>query len=211
MKYTGIIPFSGGIDSTAGLYLTLTQNPDKYYVVFKLVMLNGENASRTVKEEQAVNNILDALRAKGINNFTYRRLSYDYSQLGPPPIWDSEAVNFVAATVVRAYPEITEFIEGAIYEDFLQEGFQDRLDQIEKILYLVSEKSKDTLEIKFPLKDMTKYDVMRAIPKEILAMTWSCRYPEGAANWELQRCHKCHACVIIDEALEKGKGHFPEM
>lgn len=208
MSYKGIIPFSGGIDSTAGLYLTLTNNPDKQYLVFKVNLINGECASRTVKEEQAVNAILDELRTMGIHNFTFRRLSFDYSQLGSPPIWDSEAVNFAAATCLRAYPEIQEFVEGAIADDYLQEGFQDRLDQIEKILYLVSERTKDTLKIVFPLKEMTKYEVMKTMPLSILKLTWSCRYPEGAANWELKRCHKCSTCIIIDKVLEKHPNEF---
>lgn len=208
MKYKGIIPFSGGIDSTAGLYLTLTQNPNEQFLVFKVNLINGECASRTVKEEQAVNAILDELRTMGIRNFTFRRLSFDYSQLGPPPIWDSEAVNFAAATCLRAHPEIQEFVEGAIADDYLQEGFQDRLDQIEKILYLVSERTKENLKIVFPLKDMSKYAVMKAVPPSILNLTWSCRYPEGAANWELKRCHKCSTCTIIDKVVEKHPNEF---
>ena len=211
MQYRGLIPFSGGVDSTAGLYLTLTRYPDDHFLVFKVILVNGECASRSVKEEQAVNNILDELRRMGINNFTYRRLSFDYSQLGPPPVWDSEAVNFAAATCIRAHPEIHEFIEGAIGDDYLQEGFQERLDQIEKILYLVSEKTKEELRIVFPLKDRMKYEVMKAIPPKILAMTWSCRYPEGAANWELKRCHKCATCRTIDGVLKKHPEDFPAL
>lgn len=208
MNYKALIPFSGGIDSTAGLYLTLTQNPDQHFLVFKVNLINGECASRTVKEEQAVNNILDALRRMGIQNFTFKRLSFDYSQLGSPPIWDSEAVNFAAATCLRAHPEISEMVEGAIADDYLQEGFQERLDQIEKILYLVSKRSKEDLKIVFPLKNMLKYEVMKAMPPDILKLTWSCRYPEGAANWELKRCHKCSTCETIDQVLEKHPNEF---
>lgn len=209
MKYRGIIPFSGGIDSTAGLYLTLTRHPDDHFLVFKVNLINGESASRTVKEEQAVNAILDELRNMGISNFTFRRLSFDYGQLGPPPIWDSEAVNFAAATCIRAYPEITELIEGAIADDYLQEGFQERLDQIEKILYLVSERTAENLKIVFPLKEMSKYEVMKAIPPSILPLTWSCRYPEGAGNWQLKRCHKCATCQIIDQVFKQHPKAFP--
>jgi 7-cyano-7-deazaguanine synthase in queuosine biosynthesis len=208
MNFKGIIPFSGGIDSTAALYQILTQNPDKYYLVFKVLLINGENGSRTVKEEQAVNAILDALRNRGIRNFSYRRLSYDYSQLGPPPIWDSEAVNFAAATCIRAYPSIEELIEGAIADDYLQEGFETRLSQIEKILYLVSERDSDTLKIVFPLQQKLKYEVMKIIPPEILALTWSCRYPEGDDQWQLKRCHKCATCQTIDKVLEIHPGEF---
>ncbi|MGH1337996.1 MAG: 7-cyano-7-deazaguanine synthase [Aureispira sp.] len=208
-NYRGLIPFSGGIDSTAGLYHTLTHYPNDHFLVFKVILINGECGSRTVKEEQAVNAILDALRARGIHNFTYRRLSFDYSQLGPPPIWDSEAVNFAAATCLRAHPEIYEMVEGAIYDDYLQEGFQERLEQIEKILYLVGERTRENFRILFPLKDWNKYQVMKSVPSEILNLTWSCRYPEGAAQWALKRCHKCSTCITIDQVLEKHPTAFP--
>ena len=211
MNYRALIPFSGGIDSTAGLYHTLTHYPDDHFLVLKLILINGESGNRSVKEEQAVNAILDELRKMGIHNFTYRRLVYDCSQLGSPPLWDSEIVNFAAATCIRAHPEIHEFIEGAIGDDYLQEGFQERLDQIEKILYLVSERTPQDLKIVFPLKDKMKYEVMKSIPPHILKLTWSCRYPEGAPNWELQRCHKCSTCKIIDGVLEKHPNEFPEM
>lgn len=206
--FHAIIPFSGGIDSTAALYQTLTAHPNQHFLVFKVILLNGECASRSVQEEQAVNAILDALRKSGIQNFTYRRLAYDYSQLGPPPIWDSEAVNFAAATCIRAYPSIQYLVEGAIWDDYQQEGFQKRLDQIEKILYLVSERTPDDLTIAFPLKDLPKYAVMKSLPPEILALTWSCRYPEGAPQWQLKRCHKCATCRTIDQVLDHHPDEF---
>ncbi|MCH2021136.1 MAG: 7-cyano-7-deazaguanine synthase [Saprospiraceae bacterium] len=211
MNYRAIIPFSGGIDSTAALFLTLNQYPNDNFLIFKVNLINGSSASRSIKEEIAVNAILDELRKMGLNNFSYRRLSYDYGQLGPPPIWDSEAVNFAAATCLRAHPEIYEFIEGAIAFDYLQDGFQDRLKQIEKILYLVSERNRDDLKIIFPLKHMSKYEVMKVIPNEILELTWSCRYPEGTDNWNLQRCHKCPACKVIDQVLNEHKNEFPKL
>ena len=206
--FKALIPFSGGIDSTAALYLTLSQNPEAHFLVFKVNLINGSSASRTVMEERAVNAILEELRRLGLNNFSYRRLSYDYSQLGFPPIWDSEAVNFAAATCLRAHPEIEEFVEGAIGDDYLQPDFEARLAQIEKILYLVAERDKSNLRIVFPLKDLMKYEVMKVLPNSILRLTWSCRFPVEGPVWDLKRCRQCHTCKIVEAVLAEHPQEF---
>ncbi|MCP4440266.1 MAG: hypothetical protein GY810_15080 [Aureispira sp.] len=208
-QYKAIIPFSGGVDSTAVLYQTLTQNPEQEYFVFKVNIINAASASRTIQEEEAVRNILEWLRNHGINNFTFRKLEYNYAELGAPqPHWDSEVVNFAAASCILSHPEIEEFMEGAIADDFLQEGFHDRISHIAKILYLVTKKNPQDLKIVFPLKDMYKYDVMKSMPIDLLALTWSCRYPKGGSNYNLIRCHQCPPCQTIDKVLLKHSTDF---
>ena len=209
--YRALVPFSGGIDSTAALYRTLSAHRDDSFLVFRVQLVNGASGSRAVMEDRAVNGILDSLRAMGLRHFTYRRLAYDYSQLGAPPIWDSEAVNFAAATCLRAHPEITEFIEGAIADDYLQPGFDDRLAQIAKILYLVSERTPETLTIHYPLRAQSKAEVMRSIPRELLAQTWSCRFPVEGPAWDLKRCRRCHACLLVDHVLEAHPDEFADL
>lgn len=207
--FYGIIPLSGGIDSTAALYKTLKENPDKNFVVFRIDMVHGTSGHRTTQEAAATERIIRWLDENGLSNFAFRDLRIDYSSLGmTPPVWDSEVVNFAASLIIQAKPEIEVFFDGAIKDDFADPGFQGRLDKIADILYLHTGKPKEELEILFPLAEMTKYEVMKSIPAELLGLTWSCRYPKIVGPWTFGRCHECPQCKVIDSVLDKHSGEF---
>jgi len=211
-KFRGIIPLSGGIDSTAGAYKTLTENPNDNYLIFRIDMVHGTSGHRTTREAMATEKILFWFENNGIKNFAFRELRIDYSSLGMmPPVWDSEVVNFAASLVIQAKPEIREFIEGAIKDDFEEKGFDERLNKIAKILYLHTGKSEDNLEIVFPVKDFSKYEVMKSIPSDLLELTWSCRYPKIVEKWTFGRCHECPQCGVIDEVKKNHDGEFNEI
>ncbi len=208
--FFGIIPLSGGIDSTAALYSTLKSNPDKNFLVFRIDMVHGTSGHRTTREAMATEQILGWLSKNGLENFAFRELRIDYSSLGmTPPVWDSEVVNFAASLVIQAKPTIQVFIEGAIKDDYAELGFEDRLTKIEKILRLHTGKSASELEIQFPLKEKSKVEVMRSIPEDLLKLTWSCRYPKIVAPWQFGRCHECPQCKVIDKVIELNPNEFP--
>ncbi len=209
-RFKGIIPFSGGIDSTFSMFLTLKENPNDNYCVFRVDLLNGNSGSRIIQEQRAVEAILDKLSGFGINNFKYRSLSFDYSSLGPPPVWDREIINFVSSIIIQDHPEICEFIEGTIADDYLQEGFNERLEKITRILYVSSARTSEDLKIVFPIKEMSKYQVMKELPSELLSLTWSCRYPEIGPPYTFVRCHKCPQCKVIDKVMADHPGEFDE-
>tara|TARA_B110000091_G_scaffold214512_1_gene268580 strand:+ start:6450 stop:7109 length:660 start_codon:yes stop_codon:yes gene_type:complete len=208
-KFRGIIPLSGGIDSTAGAYKTLKENRGDNYLIFRIDMVHGTSGHRTTREAMATEKILFWFENNGIKNFSFRELRIDYSQLGMmPPVWDSEVVNFAASLVIQANPEIYEFIEGAIKDDFEEKGFVERLDKIAKILYLHTGKSKENLKIVFPVKNLSKYEVMNSIPNDLLELTWSCRYPKIVEMWTFGRCHECPQCKVINEVKKNNPGEF---
>lgn len=208
-KFRGIIPLSGGIDSTAGAYKTLRENPEDNYLIFRIDMVHGTSGHRTTREAMATEKILSWFENNGIKNFAFRELRIDYSSLGMmPPVWDSEVVNFAASLVIQAKPEIREFIEGAIKDDFEEIGFDDRLDKIAKILYLHTGKSEKDFKIVFPVEDLSKYEVMKSIPLELLELTWSCRYPKIVERWTFGRCNECPQCKVINEVKRNHVGEF---
>ena len=130
--------------------------------------------------------------------------------MGPPPIWDSEAINYLTSLVVQAKPEITEFIDGAIKDDYNDIEFGLRLEKIAKLLYTASGRNAKDLHIKFPLKDLSKYEVMKSIPGKLLKLTWSCRFPRIGLPYTYVPCHDCPPCNIIDKVLEEYPDEFAE-
>jgi len=204
-NFDGLIPLSGGIDSTAVLLKVLKENPDKNYLVYRVDMVHGTSGHRTTREAMATEKILAWLFNNGYQNFAYKALRIDYSTLGmTPPVWDSEVVNFFGAMILQAKPEIKTFYDGAIADDFFDPDFQNRLNKIADILYLHSGKRREDLEIKFPLKSLSKYEVIKTISAELLQLTWSCRYPKIVAAWTYGRCHECPQCKVIDLVLKEN-------
>lgn len=203
-KFEGIIPLSGGIDSTALLYRILKENPQHNYLVYRVNMVHGTSGHRTTQEAQATEAIVKWLYENGLKNFCFKRLSIDYASLGmTPPVWDSEVINFFGAMIIQAHPEIKVFYDGAIKDDFKDPDFQNRLNKIADILYLHTQKSKETLKIEFPIRNLLKYEVIQSIPEDLLKLTWSCRYPKIVAPWTFGRCHECPQCKVLDRVLEE--------
>lgn len=50
----------------------------------------------------------------------------------------------------------------------------------------------------FPIAHMTKADVIREMPAELLDRCWWCRTPRNG-----EACHKCITCKLVDPALEE--------
>lgn len=205
-KFDSLVPLSGGIDSTAALYKVLKENPSKNYLVFRVDMVHGTSGHRTTREAMATEKIIAWLFKNGFPNFCFREVGINYASLGmTPPVWDSEVINFFGAMLIQGKPEISEFIDGAIENDFADPDFQNRLDKIAEILYLHTGKSREELKIEFPVRHLSKYEVIQSIPPELLSLTWSCRYPKIVAPWTFGRCHECPQCILIDKVLKEQK------
>lgn len=202
-SFDAVIPISGGIDSTAAAYLSLKNRPEENFLLFRIQLWNGTSGHRTIREDLATEHILQWFEQNGLHNFAFRKLSFDYSSLGMmPPIWDSDAVNFIASVVVQAHPEIKEFVEGAIANDFEDPSFQKRLDKIAQLFYLSAERGPDNFRFSFPVRDKSKKELIELLPSSLLRLTWSCRYPEIGAPYTFVRCHKCPQCKVIDNVIK---------
>ena len=211
-NFDTIIPLSGGIDSTAAMLQALKTSPEKKFLIFRIDMVHGTSGHRTTREAMATEKILSWFSNNGYKNFSFRELRIDYSSLGmTPPVWDSEVVNFGASMVIQSKPTINEFIEGAILDDFDGDGFVDRLEKISNILYLHTTKSPNELKIVFPLKNMSKVEVMRTLPKDLLSLTWSCRYPKIIKPWTFGRCHECPQCKVLNKVKASFPGEFDDI
>jgi 7-cyano-7-deazaguanine synthase in queuosine biosynthesis len=58
-------------------------------------------------------------------------------------------------------------------------------------------------EILLPLIELNvgKKEMMKQMPKELLALTWSCRKPVKTKDRNIETCGRCHSCKDIKAAL----------
>ena len=183
-----LIQLSGGIDSTYVLYDWLRNNPDKSILVHHIHLKNHE--SRLEHEKVAVNNILDYLRKHGYNNFIYLESGFDYGNLG----WivkDVEVCGFFLGVILRnkRWSNLKQILL-PIYKP--EAGLRHkRAERIRNIISL-----QRPIEVLYPLLEFTKEDTIKALPKELLDLTWYCRKPVNG-----KVCGECITCVEVNHLL----------
>src|SRR5690606_15683085 len=55
------------------------------------------------------------------------------------------------------------------------------------------------LAFEHPIQDMTKAQIIHAMPRDLLDLCWWCRRPRDG-----KPCHKCYTCKQVDQALKGG-------
>jgi len=185
LKATTLIQFSGGIDSAFVLWDWLSRNKDEYCLVHHINLINHEG--RVDYEKQAVYEILQWLDNQELTNYIYLESTFDYGNLGYI-IKDVEVCGFFSGIVFRS-PHWTNLknIAISVYDiNSKREGLRRTL--LREVSY-----GKD-YHFEYPLHRMTKKDVMKAMPEQLLKLCWYCRTPSTSG--------KCGKCITCKEVLK---------
>lgn len=185
-----LLNFSGGIDSTLCLYNYLRDNPHKTLLINHVNLKNHEG--RQDVENAAVHKILKKIQEMGYKNFRYIESSFDYGSIG----WivkDHELIAFFSGTIFRApkYKDLKNIIVPFIKMEMHTPGREVIYRRVFEALNPDRE-----YNMIFPLIDMTKEEIIKATPKELLELTWYCRTPK-----EGKPCGKCITCVDVHPHL----------
>ena len=188
-KPTMLVQLSGGIDSAFVLWDWLKNNPNEICLVHHINRKNHEG--RLELEKIAVNNILNWLSANGLDNFIYVESGFDYGSLNYI-IKDVEICGFFLGVILRnpKWASIEKILM-PIYGDINSA----REVRKRKILDIVSYDKK--VRIEYPLKYLSKADVINKIPKKLLELTWYCRKPKNKLP-----CGDCYTCNEVRDGLE---------
>lgn len=193
-KYpTYLISLSGGLDSTYCLYDFLKNNPDKKIVVHH-INLRHNAEDRLEVEKEAVKRILDWLRGKKLNNFIYHESSWDYGSLPRIAIKDIQIVSLFAAVILKThgYQNINKIIlswhKGEVNREDINRGFRV------KAMLKTAEVDRD-IELLFPIEFMTRREMIRKMPNELVSMVRSCRHPKP---------NPCENCKTCNEYIAEG-------
>ena len=190
--------FSGGIDSTAMLVKLLAE-PKEDLHVHHIHMANKEG--RDAAERRAVEGIVSYCRAH-YRPFRYSESALDFRALEAIPI-DYISVAFVACQVAIDTPRCTRIAIGSLAADTDIENRSARQRRVFDEMYACYRARKlgePRVEWIYPVYDQPKADLVRALPKELLGLTWSCRRPLDGGR----PCGACKACRAREKACAEG-------
>lgn len=194
-----LLMLSGGVDSVWALHqhLTTTTEPIRTHHVR---LINWEGRARF--EAQAVKKVLTWARKNGhAGRVIHSESTTDVGTLRWIPR-DHHTWGFWAGFIL-ADPRnagITKVIR-TFHKDSVEGGVDSptrhRADAAwrQPIEFIARRK----VELVHPMIHMTKAEVVRDLPPELLALCWWCRRPKGG-----RPCHSCHTCQQVDAALGRG-------
>lgn len=199
MRHTYYLSYSGGMDSAYVLYLLLSRGEGVLLHHTRLKNSQGRDG----KEYASVQATLDWLDAQDLPGwYDYIETTLDMTQV---PYFKRDIYIWAWQTgcllSLLQYQHIKKVATGRhlnSYTDFTQPEQAAREGRMlyQQVLPLLA--GREDIHITHPIGDLTKKDIIDAMPRELRALTWSCRRPTR----EGQRCHRCTTCRHIDMGLQ---------
>ena len=180
-----LVMFSGGIDSTYALHKLLTDTDDEIYA-HHVHLVNYEG--RHVIEARRCREIVAYCR-RTIRPFHYTESTIDHRGFRFFGI-DMISVGFEAGLVAHSY-HVPRWTAGISADD---QRWEARFRHVEACV--AANAFPFAPPEFFLLPQVSKLDEMRALPPELLAMTWSCRKPVVDGDTFLA-CAQCRACATL--------------
>jgi hypothetical protein len=181
--YTGLLMFSGGLDSV-DLLANLLQETEQSLHAHHIEIQNYEN--RAQAENDAVRKTLAHFREH------YRAFSYSSSKsefpLGRGGGFDLTLVLFTAARAHTALGRVVDIV----YTGHIAPTQAEILEgsAVFNACYINKRFKPKWLR---PLAHLKKRDIYESIPTELAELAWSCRRPVYTAG-QYEPCGRCHTC-----------------
>lgn len=193
---TTLLLLSGGLDSVLALWLHVERGEPIRTHHVRLSNWEG----RQPAEAAAVGRVLDWMRSHGYGHLIHHSESaFDYGDLRYV-VRDHNIWGLVAG-IVLADPKragsITKVVR-TFHRDSVVGGAASSHGRraAEAWDQPIQRLARNPITYTFPLAEMTKADIVRALPSDLLALCWWCRRPRAG-----QPCHQCHTCRQVDAAL----------
>lgn len=188
-----LLLYSGGIDSVQALYARAKAGvPTR---VHHVRLANWEG--RLGLELAAVRATLAWIEKRYPGMVEYTSSGFDYGDLKyvvrDHNIWG------LMAGIILANPKnahITKVIR-TFHRDSVKGGLESAHGRAAEAAWssMIERMGRET-EFVYPQLDMTKSDIMGALPADLLALTWYCRKPRAG-----KPCHECHTCKQVDAVI----------
>ena len=205
-KKTILVMFSGGLDSTFMLYHYLKNTDYKIHVHH--ISLRYPSEPRWQEEDISSRRIVEYCRK--IRSFDYSESRVDigfYKYVGR----DSDTQMLMASKVAPNIKGQVAVALGWQYSDYQEDLLNGRAQNrvTERLWEVLCESMGEQFsrhvsrEILLPLVEMkvSKKEMIQLCPKELVALTWSCRRPKRDEKGVSRPCGECHPCKEIKEAV----------
>ena len=205
MNSCKLVMFSGGVDSTYLLWKLLTETDHHIHAHHISMRTAAEN--RWEMEGQATTHIWTELLK--IRPFDVSSSVLDLDTL-PYTGWDSDAQLYIGARVAAAIKaDNVQLMLGITANDAKRPVIMNRVKRnVLGNLWTALRESIDdeqrgriNPEVAFPIKDMTKRQIVEHLPTNLRQLTWSCRLPVKVQGMTVP-CGTCLPCQVLQDALK---------
>lgn len=192
LKPNIMINLSGGIDSVYAAYDALKRGES--ILLHHCVLKSRTN--RWQQERKAVDHALKYFNKNELNNYTYVETAFDYGKINYL-IYDVELIGFLTGLVLRnpKYNSVKKVVVSINASDpsALDINTPRRVNANTLTNTLLDRE----IEFDYPYISISKEDMIRNLPKELLSGLWWCRIPRGG-----NKCGKCKPCREINRLVK---------
>jgi len=201
--HTILLMLSGGVDSARMLHHYLAETDLPVHAHHVSIMNRIENRWR--QELLAVQRIVQHCQAR-YRPFGFSRSACDFTALPRYIGWDSDLVFLAATRVAVNLPgERIRVAVGWSADDLKRAVVRERMER--GVPHRVWEALRDSVdhagrldhELDLPLLDLSKAEIVRRTPGELLDLAWVCRRPLVESG-QARPCGICHACRLFAES-----------
>jgi len=203
MKETILCLVSGGIDSTALLYMLLTNEKYADYNIHAHHMHLRNVERRAQAEKLAIDKIFNFFEERNLREFEFTESVIETTFLRPPKftrfLFDLDVAAVLVANMCIGDPSITKIVSGQTKTDMVfGQNIHIRRERVQKIFAAALYPNEITVVWDSPLIELTKQEVCDIFPAELRNLTWSCRTPIWY-NGKPSPCGICSACQILNK------------
>lgn len=177
---------SGGLDSTAMTLKLLRESEPSSVHIHHIAMENIER--RGDAELRSVARILEYLSKDFQFTTSLSRFSFPGNVGGRPFLPFDVHVIALNVGLFCSSPNVHSVAVGIIADDIVGEPY----DRVDNIVTTISGMNKKI----YPVRDMTKQQIIDFLPKELRKHTWSCRTPVRM-TYGYVPCGRCKACTLL--------------
>lgn len=192
MELTTLLHISGGQDSTYVAYKWLQENPNEK-ILLHHVNLQHTAENRLEYEKTAVEKILTFFNKSGLTNYEYHESTFLYGSLPRISIKDIQIVSVFSSIILKTpkWNTIQKLLLSwhinEVNRDDIKKGF--RVKKMLEALEVGRE-----IEFVFPIENMTRVEMARRMPIDLLKSVHCCRRPING-----NKCGRCHTCIELKE------------